>query len=52
VCLLQFYAHSISLKGVFNGDIALKKGTFVGIYAGEVVSTDEGERRGKSVTLH
>ena len=39
-----------ALLGIFAGK-RIPSGTFVGIYAGEIITDEEGERRGRWVTL-
>ena len=39
-----------STLGIFAGK-RIPSGTFVGIYAGEIITDEEGERRGRWVTL-
>ena len=48
-----YYSLSTLLKillGIFAGR-RIPSGTFVGIYAGEIITDEEGERRGRWVTL-
>lgn len=36
-----------SLLGIFAGKQKIPKGSFIGVYSGELLSEDEGDERGK-----
>lgn len=49
--VILFYNSSICHIGVFAGRQKIPKGSFIGIYAGELLTEKETEERGKWVTL-